>query len=484
MIYRCPNSPAHSIHLKIIGTFFVVLLLATGVTAQTEHSKVRISVQAGAKVSIEIDLDKPTDSWSFINSYAGALGLGERVSEIRAQRSGIELPVRKIASGEFRVEGLAEHLTYVVTILPLRPGDFAHVSWLTSDHGLLLLSDLLPEALLKQSGVSIKFDLPAGWRVGSVSDASNNESYRIDDLEKAAFLVAADLRVVSKLVRDMPLKLVIDGRWNVEDEEVLQAAGKVLDYYFELTRFKLFRPSAVLVSPLPPSASTALWKAETRGSTVVLLMNPQAQIKNWSGQLGVIFTHEIFHFWVPNALALSGDYDWFFEGFTLYTALQAALDLKLITFKEFLDTLSRVYDSYLSYSDDQTLLEASERRWTSSTPIIYDKGMLVAFLYDLTLRNESGGESTLAACYPSVLRVGVGKPADANDVIIGLLGSSAATRNFSQTYIESRSRVELEKILPSFGLEVNSQGNRSQLKLSKELTANQRKLWRSIGYRS
>jgi len=484
MRYRRQNCPTCAIHLKIVGTFFVASWLATVATAQTQHSKVRISAQPGLRVSIEIETNEPADSWSFLNAYAGALGLGERVSEFRVRRAGIEVPVKKVASGEFRAEALAEHLNYVVTILPLRPGDFAHVSWLTSERGLLLLSDLLPVALLKERGVSINFDLPRGWKVGSPGDAGDKDTYLIDDLDNAVFLVGADLRVTSKVVHEMPFRLLVDGNWNINDQDVLKAAVTVLDYYFELTRCKLNRPSAVLLAPLPSSQSTALWKAETRGGTVILLMNPHAQIKNWSGQLGVIFTHELFHFWVPNALALTGDYDWFFEGFTLYTALQAALQLKLITFQEFLDTLGRVYDLYLSYADDQTLLEASETRWTSSTPLVYDKGMLGAFLYDLTLRNESGGMSKLTDRYSSLCSIGIGKPANANDVIINLLASTEVTKNFSQTYIESRTRLELEKIVPSFGLEVSAAGNRSQFKLSKDLSANQRKLWRAIGYRS
>ena len=48
---------------------------------------------------------------------------------------------------------------------------------------------------------------------------------------------------------------------------------------------------------------------------------------------------------MPNSLKLEGDYDWFFEGFTLYTALRTALELAVIDFKEMLNTLGRVYDS-------------------------------------------------------------------------------------------------------------------------------------------
>ena len=192
-------------------------------------------------------------------------------------------------------------------------------------------------------------------------------------------------------------------------------------------------------------------------------MDPQAQIANWKGQLEIIFTHEVLHLWVPNALPLEGDYDWFFEGFTLYTALLTALELKAIDFKEYLDTLGRVYDSYLSYPHDLSLIEASERRWTNPWPVVYDKGMLVAFLYDLMLRKESAGKTTVANLYRELFSL----PADrvnANEVIISLLTWSPAARELVKKYVEGNQELELEHVL-------------------QELHAGKPRLLKSLGYR-
>ena len=75
---------------------------------------------------------------------------------------------------------------------------------------------------------------------------------------------------------------------------------------------------------------------------MVLLMDPADANSSRLDNSGVIFTHEILHLWVPNSLKLEGDYDWFFEGFTLYVALRTALELKIITFDGFLNTLGGV----------------------------------------------------------------------------------------------------------------------------------------------
>jgi predicted metalloprotease with PDZ domain len=216
----------------------------------------------------------------------------------------------------------------------------------------------------------------------------------------------------------------------------------------------------VMIAPLPVAVGDVKWRAETRGSIVVLLLDPKAPINNWKGQLGIIFTHELLHLWVPNALQLEGDYDWFFEGFTLYTALVTALKLKLIDFKEYLATLERVYDSYLAQADGLSLIDASERRWTSGNSLVYDKGMLVAFLYDLAISKESGGKMHLADRYRELFGRSATAASDGNEVIIRLLSSTPATAELAGRYIEGAEELDLKAVF-----------------------ANQKQISKSLGYR-
>ena len=215
----------------------------------------------------------------------------------------------------------------------------------------------------------------------------------------------------------------------------------------------------------------------------MLLIDPDADFNNWVGQLSIIFTHELLHLWVPNGLRLEGDYDWFFEGFTLYTALQTALKLKIIDFNEYLNTLGRVYDSYLSHDDDLSLIEASERRWTTPGSLIYDKGMLLAFLYDLKVRKESRGATTLSDRYRELFSGAVAANTSGNDAIIALLDSPPAMNGFARAYVDSKAKLELEQVLPSYGLTLNSSSKQSQLSVNPDLNAEQRQLLRSLGYR-
>jgi hypothetical protein len=452
--------------------FVLLLILLSSGVASAKTNRVTISVSSPGQIKVEAILSDPNRSWSFRNAFAGVLGIAERVDDFRALTgSGQDARVKKIATGEFRSDLDATKITYNVKVSEINGANVSHVSWLTSDYGVLMLADLLPQDFTDSS---IDFNLPADWQIETANT-------RFD--EKSVLLVGRSLRKRSSTVEQMPLDLVVSGAWKFKDNDALKAAGRVLKKYLELTGYKLPNRSTIMIAPLPVAVGNTKWRAETRGSTVLLLINPAATFRNWTGQLGVIFTHELLHLWVPNSLRLDGDYDWFFEGFTLYTALRTALTLKIITFKEFLDTLARVYDSYLSYPDDLSLIDASERRWTTAGSFVYDKGMLAAFLYDLLLRTESAGKTNLSDKYRELFVRTAADHASGNEAIIAVLGSSPAARDFTKSYIENSTRLELERLLPAYGLTLDSSGSSSELRVSHGLSSDQKRLLRSLGLR-
>ena len=312
------------------------------------------------------------------------------------------LAVKNIAVGEFRANLDVTKISYSVKLsTPVSNGQ-SHVSWLADDRGYLMFADLVP---LDLASFSVRFDLPPGWTVeSSIAPDANGEFHVFEPLE-TVFFVGRSLRKTGANLDGATFDIVLSGKWSFKDSEALKAATRVMQKYLAITQFKLPGKSIIMIAPPPITAKLNEWWAETRGSTVALLMEPRGS--KLREHLTIIFTHELLHLWVPNSLKLEGDYDWFFEGFTLYMALRTALELDVINFKEFLNTLARVYDSYLSNPDDSSLIEASERRWTTSGSQVYDKGMLVAFLYDLLVRKESGGKTTLADRYRELFNGGV-----------------------------------------------------------------------------
>lgn len=470
-----------SILFKLVALLGVLFFGCASASAGV-RSRVTISVLSHGEVTVRADLYTPSRSWSFRNAYAGVLGIAERIHEFRATTSdGKDAGAKRISTGEFRSDLDAQRIVYKVKVSEPTAADVSHTSWIVGDSGVLMLADLLSHDF---TNISAEFVLPDGWHIAT-SNTRVDGQFEVVAPEKSVFLIGRSLRKsAATSVEEMDVQTILSGTWPFKDNDAQKAAARVIKKYLELTGFRLPGKSVILIAPLPVKVGSTNWKAETRGSTIVLLMNPAAPIKNWIGQLGVIFTHEALHLWVPNGLRLEGDYDWFFEGFTLYTALRTALELKIINFREFLDTLARVYDSYLSYADDLSLIEASERRWTTPGSLVYDKGMLVAFLYDLMLRKESGGKATLADRYRHLFNPGLADGAGGNEAIIRLLGVSPGTIDFTKSYIENSRELKLEHLVPVYGLQVESKGQKSQLKVSNKLDENQKQLLRSLGYRN
>lgn len=424
----------------VLGLWFGVFGVITGAASPD----VKIAVSSPAEVKIRIESISLGREWSFRNAYAGVLGLAERIEQFRAfAPDGSDLNAKKIATGEFRSNGIATTIDYVVKLPPPGAANVAHVSWIAGESGLLMLVDLLPQRL---PGVVVEFSLPAGWTAQSVYEADKDGKHNVLLPEETVFLIGRTLRKQGKRVAGGAFNFVVDGSWPFKDAVVLKAATKVLEEYFALTNFPLQLKPVVLLARLPVATGSVKWRAETRGATVVLLIDPQAKIANWAGQLGIIFTHELLHLWVPHSLLLEGDYDWFFEGFTLYTALVTALELKFINLKEYLATLQRVYDAYLSQADDLSLIDASERRWTSGNAAVYNKGMLVAFLYDLAIKRDSRGKMWLGSLYPKLFATGAGEPANGNDVIIHLLSSTPSGAELAKSYIEGQKEIDLKPL--------------------------------------
>jgi hypothetical protein len=355
-----------------------------------------------------------------------------------------DVKAKQIAVGEFRAESDATAVGYVVKLPVPGAAEVSHVSWISGESGFLMLADLLPEQL---ADVLVEIALPAGWTSQATVEPDARGKYLVPQPDDIVFFVGRSLRKQSKRVSGLGLEAVIDGAWPFADTVVLKPASKVLERYLALTGFGLRSKSVVMIAPLPVAVGSVKWRAETRGSAVVLLIDPQAQIHNWTGQFGIIFTHELLHLWVPNSLRLTADYDWFFEGFTLYTALVTALELKYIDTNEYVATLGRVYDSYRSRPDELSLIDASERRWTTGNATVYDKGMLVALLYDLEIRRNSGGKRWLGNLYQELFARWATQPANGNDVIIQLLSSTAAGVDLAKSYIEGQRELDLKPLL-------------------------------------
>ena len=464
---------------------FLILAILSTVDAQILLARISVTSVAPALIRIEAEFPTARNALSFRNAYAGVLGLGERIEMSEAiKANGESIAVQKLAPGEFQTAEKFTRFRYDVNVAePARPAQMSHVSWLNREQGLLMLADLLPLATNDPDSFSsalITVDVPLGWTVASNAKHEGSR-FSTDDPENAVFLIGPSVHEKSEQLAANNLSIISSGKWPFSDKDATKIAGKLIEEYSRVTRFDLKRNAVLMLIPFPGEAGPESWSAETRGNDVVLILGRNGSGKRVLSRLGIVLSHELFHLWVPNSLKLDGDYDWFFEGFTLYQALRMALRLRLISFNDYLETIARVYDSYLSAVDHDrlSLIEASERRWTTSSSLVYEKGMLVAFIYDLSLRNLSNCRASLDDVYRELFRLSATGQGTANEIIIKLLSEQHGLESFAKDYVESAGTIDLDSVVSSYGIQVQHAApgvNATKLAVSHNLNKPQRTL--------
>jgi len=500
-----------------LGIVALLCCFTSIVSAQQMSVVMRVQPDAPARVLMEGER-APTTVWSFRDSYAGVLGLGARVSGMQLfDTSGAEIQTHRIAPGQFEAARPASRFRYEVSLDPPgRASDAAFVSWLNSDRGLLMLADLLPQpntsaAKAPQSAVAreksnrdddfgqatVRLSLPAGWAVYTNGNESGQSDFRISNVGRAVFAVGKHLRASRTTISKNVLNLVMDGEWAFTDSDALEMATKVLKSHLDVFGVWPGKQLTLILFPFPQTVAADKWSAETRGSTVTLLMGRFPSKTAALAQLSVPLTHELFHLWVPNGLALDGDYDWFYEGFTVYQAARTAVRLELLTFQEFLNAIARAFDAYASGADRDrwSLIEASQSRWTTGGSVVYQKSMLVAFLFDLKLRTQSRSKRSLDDVYREVFRryrlvepqsfpitAEAGGNADGNQAVMTVMKGAPGIQEFAESFIRRAAAIDLSSELATFGLRVERLGLRTRISVSETLTHRQRDLLRELGY--
>jgi predicted metalloprotease with PDZ domain len=364
------------------------------------------------------------------------------------------------------------------------------ISWLDKERGVLMLSDLLP-VLSEATGANkpnlrIHFQLPKAWAVHSGELKSSPDAYALVDPGRAVFAVGANLRVSQTNASGLTLNFVTNGDWAFTDADAVQLAQQVLKAHHETFGSFPSQTATFILFPFPLAVSASQWSAETRGTTVTLIMGKLPSRVAALAQLSTPVTHEFFHLWIPNSLALEGNYDWFYEGFTTYEAAHTAVNLGLLTFPEFLNSISRAYDSSRSETN-LSLIEASSRRFTSGLTSVYAKSQVVAFLYDLRLRSATRNKRSLSDVYRKLVVSSRSdnartKRVDGNEVVAGVLSEEIKTDEFVRAFIQRPVSINLESELAPFGLKVDSTGGRTQISVNEKLSKQQRDLLRELGY--
>jgi predicted metalloprotease with PDZ domain len=482
--------------IKKILVFSVLICAETLIFTFINYAQdleVKIKLLPQSRISIEGKmLDKALifNKLNFLENYADVSGIASRIESLKCyDEKNSEIQLKKISQSEFESNQQINSWKYEVKIeISQVVTDAAHVSWISENQGLLMFNDLLPQFSSNDKKISAKIslELPQNWKVSTSEDRINGNSYDVKNIENAVFLVGNNWREKTIQVGKANLNYVTAGDWAFSDHEAAEMINSIISEHKKtFGEIPTVKPQIILL-PFPQSnVSADRWRAETRGVTVTIISGVIPQKNVALQRLHEQLRHEIFHLWLPNAVNLSGNYAWFYEGFTIYQSLKTGVELNQIRFEDYLNTLSRAYDIVRRDLNGQnlSLIEASQMRWAGANNYIYAKGLLVAFLCDVAMLRETKGRRSIKDVFRTVYQKhrASAQIQDGNSAITGILKSYPELTSIVQNYIEGRSGIDWREYLEAAGIESES-ATATQLKVKTNLSGRQKDLLDDLGY--
>jgi len=430
---------------------------------------------------------KKTKNLSFMLSYAGFDNLGARISNVNLfDEKGEKIGYKKLIDGEYLAEKEFSAWEYEIkTSLPKNPSAMAHLSWFSGGQGILMADDLFPQFEANQNdSAKVTFELPNGLKISSLESRLNENSFRVENIEKAIFYIGKDQREKTINIDEYKLDLTVSGEWLFTDAEASEMAKEIFTNYKNLFGAVPNEKAQIFLVKFPNNNSTGNWEAETRGANVTILSADMPFRKQSTQRLHEQLRHEIFHLWMPNGLNLSGNYDWFYEGFALYQSLRTGVEVNRLSFDNFLDTLSRAHSIDSLQTQKSSLIESSKNRWNGANTQVYARGMLVAFLCDLAILQKSKGKRSLSEVLRQIYQA-YGLPnarQEGNMAVLSILQNYPEIRPIVEKYIKGTEKIAWQTELDTFGIESKEENFMTKLGVKSKPNGRQKDLLDKLGY--
>ena len=474
--------------------FVLITQFSRVASAQIIEAKIKIASASPTVIEIQgVNLDAVTleneKNFSFTQSHAGIENLGERVSDVNLlDENKRKIEYKKLISGEFLAEKPFVFWNYKVKAdVSTNFSAMARVSWFSDGQGILMPGDLLPQFNTKNKekiSAKISFELPRDWKIASTEKKSGENMFEVSDIEKAVFYIGKNWREKEIFVGSSKLNFIISGERQFSDAEAFQMADEIFGFYEKLFGATPYQNAQIFLGKFPDSAKFGRWEAETRGASITIF-SAEMPFKTQSLQrLHEQLRHEIFHLWMPNNLNLSGNYDWFYEGFALYQALKTGVAVNRLRFEDFLDTLARAHSIDSLQSQKISLIEASKNRWNGANTQIYARGMLVAFLCDIAVLHKSKGKNSISDIFREIYQKH--RPPnprqEGNSAITEILQTREELRPIIKKYIEGAENIVWQTNLEALGIESAEENFQTKLKVKAKPNNRQKDLLDKLGY--
>ncbi len=371
---------------------------------------------------------------------------------------------------------------YSVSVLGADIGALrAHRSWIAATNGILMLGDLLPEN--GRDGAAVRVELPVEWNV--TGEHSENEAITFQNASAGVIPIGKDWRRSSQRARQNDVELIIADQWPFSDAEAVAVAAKIGNIYAASIGPLRAEKPAVVMFRMPQGTPPGQWEAETRGTTIVITSSDMPFASQSLQRLNEQLRHEMFHLWFPNGVALSGRYDWFYEGAAQYVSLLTAVRTGTIRFEDMLDTLSRAMTIEAAYpQQDLTMMYGGP---VAANILTYARGLTIAFLFDIAMLERSNGKSSFEDILRELYRAyPMNRPGrDATQALLAEFGKYGELTPLVDALVTAKRdvpAVNVIQLLGKCGIADAVAGTAHKLSAMQKLSSRQKALLDKLGY--
>ena len=453
---------------------------------QNVSAVIKVGETEPQRVSISGSFDKnDRRNFWFLKDFGGYGTLGNRISEVSVKNGqGANVEVRLLQPGEYLAGDGFQSWSYKIDLSALKTQTAAaHVSWISGDRGLLMLDDILPQ-ISADGRASIEFLLPEGWQAISTAQNVARNKFEVSNIEKAVFFIGKSFRPqpIPGLSKDA--KFIIAEDWQFTNDEAVELVKEIYLRYKLLFGSDPSDSIQVALMKFPVAASPGVWEGDTRGSTVTILSSDMPFKTQALQRLHEQLRHEIFHLWLPNGVNLSGNYDWFYEGFALYASLKGGVMMNRIRFEDFLDTLSRAYTIDGFQNPHMSLIEASQKRWSGANTTVYARGMIAAFLCDIALLKASKGKIDMSSLLKEVFNKYHSQKdkTDGNEAVLTIMSGYTELKPVIEKYIKGNEVIDWTADLAAAGILGEEKNFVTSLKVVEKPDGRQKAMLDKLGY--
>ncbi|MEO6589339.1 MAG: M1 family aminopeptidase [Pyrinomonadaceae bacterium] len=391
---------------------------------------------------------------------------------------------RKIADGSFIAEKPFDSFSYRLSAsIPPNILTVAHISWIYGDNGILKLNDLLPVFEMNNK-TTVSIELPEKWKISTVEQNTGQNEFAVRRNENAVFVIGRGWSEHKFSVSGANINLILDDKWTIEKNDIEKIIKEILLEYESYFGTIPQKNLEIINFKFPKDVGFERWRAETNGGNIIIMSAQTTFESQMKQRFREQLRHEIFHFWMPNNLNLSGNYSWFYEGFAQYTALRSGVALNQISFSDFLNTLEQANNLTGRRSQPISLVEASKNRWINENSSVYAKGLAVAFLMDVALLKQSGGKQDLISVMRRIYDTHKfpNKKEDGNAAVMTILESYKELAPVINAHIKGSEKLNFEKDLEQTGLEISSNGSDIKLQVKETLSGREKDFLDKLGY--